>query len=382
VSSRWSYGPEGLREVPIPRRSGAELLPRWRDLQPILIRSAGVVGIVATVMGVVSSNAFRFEEGAQPPGRNDPPVDLAAATDGGAVIVAPPTESVSPPDPALSAATPAVSAAPAVSPTPAASAAESMPQAAAEASPTPVALATVDAMEAGRADPSVAPAADATGAQSAPANEASSAQPSSADPATSTHETAADPAAGAPSRVVAAAATSSEAPPPTTGASAVATLATVEPGRPADMSLADVPAGDPSDDAADGAPSPWVDEAANCLRDWVAADGTKSSAGHAPDCTATEKLIASVSSDQADLKDAATAHAEDFAATLPRIPLPRPDIVPDIKPDKPAKPARATRVSRASSDWPSAPPPNCAAGKHAKWRFTNRQTGAKEWYCR
>ena len=51
----------------------------------------------------------------------------------------------------------------------------------------------------------------------------------------------------------------------------------------------------------------------------------------------------------------------------------RPDVVPVIKP---------TRVARKSSDWPDAPPPDCAAGKRAKWRFVNRSSGTKEWYCR
>ena len=60
MSNRWSYGPEGLRERPGKRRSEAELLPTWRDLQPLLIRSAGVVGIVATILVVVSSDALRF----------------------------------------------------------------------------------------------------------------------------------------------------------------------------------------------------------------------------------------------------------------------------------------------------------------------------------
>ena len=36
------------------------LLPRWRDLQPLLLRSAGVVGLVATIMAVVSSDALHL----------------------------------------------------------------------------------------------------------------------------------------------------------------------------------------------------------------------------------------------------------------------------------------------------------------------------------
>src|SRR6266508_653382 len=83
VSSRWSYGPEGLRERPATRWSDADLLPRWRELQPILIRSAGVVGIVATIMAVVSSDGLRLCGGIPLMGRNDragdPPSDSSAS---------------------------------------------------------------------------------------------------------------------------------------------------------------------------------------------------------------------------------------------------------------------------------------------------------------
>jgi hypothetical protein len=33
-------------------------------------------------------------------------------------------------------------------------------------------------------------------------------------------------------------------------------------------------------------------------------------------------------------------------------------------------------------DWPDEPPPNCGAGKRAKWHFVDRKAGTKEWYCR
>jgi hypothetical protein len=58
---------------------------------------------------------------------------------------------------------------------------------------------------------------------------------------------------------------------------------------------------------------------------------------------------------------------------LPRIPAPRPDVVPVIKPP---------RVSRASSGSALGPPPNCPAGQRAKWRYVDRKTGTRAWYCR
>jgi hypothetical protein len=94
----------------------------------------------------------------------------------------------------------------------------------------------------------------------------------------------------------------------------------------------------------------------------------------AADCAATTELIASVADgDQSAIKEAAADLAESLAMLAPRIPSARPDVVPTI---------RKVRVARASSSWPDASPPNCGAGKHAKWRFTDRKAGTKEWYCR
>ena len=60
TSTRWSYGPDGLRERPVATWSDSRLLPRWSDLQPGLIRSAGVVGIIATIVAVASSDMLEL----------------------------------------------------------------------------------------------------------------------------------------------------------------------------------------------------------------------------------------------------------------------------------------------------------------------------------
>ena len=60
TSTRWSYGPDGLRERPVATWSDSRLLPRWSDLQPLLIRSAGVVGIIATIVAVASSDMLEL----------------------------------------------------------------------------------------------------------------------------------------------------------------------------------------------------------------------------------------------------------------------------------------------------------------------------------
>ena len=68
-------------------------------------------------------------------------------------------------------------------------------------------------------------------------------------------------------------------------------------------------------------------------------------------------------------------HAETVAALLPRVPMPRPEVVPEVKP-------APVRTRNRNSSWPSGPPPKCTAGQHAKWRFTDRKADTKEWYCR
>jgi hypothetical protein len=62
--------------------------------------------------------------------------------------------------------------------------------------------------------------------------------------------------------------------------------------------------------------------------------------------------------------------ATGFAA---RIPAPRPDPPPVVKP------TRASR--RGNSSWPGTPPPNCGK-KHAFWHYVDRKRDIKEWYCR
>jgi hypothetical protein len=59
--------------------------------------------------------------------------------------------------------------------------------------------------------------------------------------------------------------------------------------------------------------------------------------------------------------------------------LPRPEPPADFEPSNPHK---TVQVSNRNSSWPAEPPPNCAAGQRAKWRFVDRSAGTKEWYCR
>jgi hypothetical protein len=124
------------------------------------------------------------------------------------------------------------------------------------------------------------------------------------------------------------------------------------------------------DAPADGRSSIWP-ETATCPRDWVSNGTAPGTGGGCP--AATEIVASAATGDQSAIEEAAALRAASLQAMAPRIPVPRPDVVPVRKP---------VRVARASSGWPSAPPPNCAAGQHAKWRFVDRKSGSKEWYCR
>jgi hypothetical protein len=121
----------------------------------------------------------------------------------------------------------------------------------------------------------------------------------------------------------------------------------------------------------------WPEDAATCPRDWVEAEGGRDDGDAA--CVGIDALLTSVGADeQSTLEDAAAEEAT-VLASLPRVPLPRPEPPADFEPSTPHK---AVRVNSRNPSWPPDPPPNCGAGKHAKWRYVDRRTGSKEWYCR
>jgi hypothetical protein len=365
VSSRWSYGPEGLRERPATRWSDADLLPRWRELQPILIRSAGVVGIVATVMAVVSSDGLRFGGGIPLIGRNDRAGDASSESIGPAPIIAAASElngegSRQPVTPAptrvaavetLDPSAPgAVTPPPPITPpavaTTTSSAASAVHDLRTEKAPepAPVALASLRPAAQAKAEPDSAPAPAASPLAELRTNKM---QPSP----------------------------DSSAPLTTASVSARGNVSDNQPFSATFVAPATISAASPAvsvaADTNDGRSLIWPDGAATCPRDWV---GDAAKAASATDCAPTIELIASIADgDQSALEEAAAMRAESLAALAPRIPLPRPDVMPVVK---------RVRVSRASSNWPAAPPPNCGAGKHAKWRFTDHKAGSKEWYCR
>ncbi len=348
MSNRWSYGPEGLRERPA-RRWWDAVLPHWRDVQPLLIRSAGVVGIVATIMAVVSSDAWRLGGTVQTGGRNDPPAETAVAGDKPALILA----SVSPEQSVEPVAKPA------------------------GAPPSSAAIEAAAAEPAAPVEP-VAPIAPVAPIEVAAPELVASTEAEVAPPTAAVVQALSDLRTGrAPDPAAYA-----SAPLTTASVSAAATVVSAAEAAPspavpeirnsrAEVAATELRHSDPPPVATPAAPSAWVDGAKSCPRDWVAAGPV----GAAADCTATEVLVASAAGpEHSALEAAAAEEALKLAALAPRVPAPRPD------PPADAPKAQPVRLSRGSS-WPG-PPPNCPAGQHAKWHFVDRKAGTKEWYCR
>jgi hypothetical protein len=315
VSSRWSYGPEGLRERPATRWSEAELWPRWRELQPLLIRSAGVVGLVAIIMAVASSDAFRLGDG--------------ASTTGGAESSAPAPEPV--PTPIIAAASELESAG------------------AAEAATAPEQVVAAEEGESAPLSVEAPPAIVTAPAVPDLRSDEPAAQPAAVAMLSEPHPQPVAENSPAPMETVPIADLRTDRmpmPPHFTGASAPLTTASLS---ASEMALADEspqavaqpsaaePALATGTDAASGTetpapateqPSIWPQDAASCPRDWVATH-TASDAASGDRCSGTADLIASVADgDRSALQDAAAVRAESLAMLAPRIPLPRPEIVP------------------------------------------------------
>lgn len=367
VSTRWSYGPDGLRERPIEqRRAVVEYLPRWRELQPILLRSAGIVGLVATIMAVVSSDALHL--GGEPgslegDGALAVTVDTATyeppkvASAEGEIIAA----SRRPAEPEIQdLRTDAAPAPPATDPATTASVDAAAKETAPGGEGQVLAPAVADLRS--TVPEQALPAAEAPvrteeapvgGPLEPPVDEALLAEPPTASPeaATASPDIAAAPHQPAPSPVSASADAQEEI-----------ELASLE--------VTAAPAEDEASERFD-----WATGAEECLRDWLQAEQGSDGGSN---CTTTDVLIAAIEeNEQPALQEAATEQAELLALLAP-LPRPRPEPPADFKPSNP----HTTRVSsNRSSSWPSEPPPACP-GQHAKWRFVDRKAGTKEWYCR
>lgn len=402
MSTRWSYGPDGLRERPVKSWSDGIALPRWRDVQPLLIRSAGVVGIVATIMAVVASDAFR--EGEETAGEADATIASAAVNPAPTVIAAAELRPAAEPEPPLAqasegetvelAAVAADASDPAAPPPPVdAPRVEPAPAAA-----LPVAGTEIASLQAASDAPPPSPPDTAT--PMAPIAAAAPAAPDVAEslPLMDLRRGPASPEAATASPVTTASVLATyAAPAPAPTPPEPASLTAAGPAAAARVPIAELTVPDDASEtpaAAEAPPAGEVRSAVSavrgtevmpvvaaavesegCVRDWIAAEG-----GEEPgaDCVAIAALIPPVAEDAREALEAAAAEHAELLASLPRIPQARPEPPPDFKPEKP----RPQRVSARRSDWPADPPPNCGAGKHAKWRFVDRAANTKEWYCR
>ena len=314
------------------------LLPRWRDLQPLLLRSAGVVGLVATIMAVVSSDALHL--GAEEPAALAavepvaPPVVVPSAELNAALEAATPepvatAATASPPEPVTMEST----SAPA--PVALASAIEAAKPAPEPAPPAPIAVATVAITPEPASEPAAelqpdiadfaltAPApSDGPELVPEPVNVAAAEAPSLEEPVSP--EPAANPSATAaveqptsaapiePAAPVLAAELRSDETTPASPTSEVAATASAPAAREAMASLSpdtdDLPAAEISiaalrqSDAPAAATDPdrlaWPDGAATCPRDWVEPEEGSRAEDISADCMATAALFTPVAEDE------------------------------------------------------------------------------------
>ena len=280
ASGRWNYGADRRRERAARRWSEAELVPSWRELQPVLIRSAGVIGLAVTIMGVVVSDARRFGGDVALVNRSD--------------RAEYPASGEAPPAPPVATTGAMVDELHAEAAQPVQASKDRLPEAVPEANvvepPMPVAVVPVDDLQ---REAQAAPTGFA-----APVNTAS---------------------------VSASAGMLAGTPP-----GAAETVAAV---------FASTPVGAAEPAAAN--PSIWL-EGASCPRDWVAAGTSAGAAGCAAPAELVAALEEGAA--QPALKEAVIAHAESLALLAPRIPAPRPGAVTPAKPSRVTRASSGRRL--------------------------------------
>lgn len=410
---------------------------RLSEISPILLRSAGIAGIAAGIMVVVSSGIWRSEprtsEARAPAAEiairdvtEEPVIAPAIEAEGGALVIdsvaaagataepaperfaamappaapgaaaEPPAPVIVLPEPAPLAALPAPDEAqpaedPAIvvaepQPAPAVETAALAPEprrAEQHRAPRP----DVDPEALARARLALAVAAEAETAETEPpvretampaaaAPPAAAARPEPADSIPEPPALTAEPASAAPEVAAAVPTAEAEATEPDPAALARARQA---------VALA-VAATEPQGAGAEPQVRPLPQEAASTE---PATEGSSPFTEHAVECPrdwvagdqaeappGCQTIAALIPSDiEAEAEAALVAAAEEHAATMPRVPRARPDPGPD-----PIREQR-TRTARADSSWPAEPPPNCGS-RHARWRFVDEARTQKEWYCR
>ncbi len=299
-------------------------------MRPVLLKSAGIVGLAGAIMAVVSSNALFVDPGGPPRGPQSAAEEQQAEPSLTIVTVAPhASDSIDPAGPAGVVVAPQgtaeilIPAAPTLQPETTASVGPAEPDTP-PAPPQPVATAAAVA-EAPAAAPVIAPAAP--------------------EPAVAAADQLGEPLDEVDQAGQASVAATSEA--------------------------------------------AWPKDAVACPRDWVDVSDSDSPPSGVS-CDTIAQLIQSEDSAPPPLHKALSEDVLDIVALAPTIPIASPNgdqsetgaETQVSAPPKPAPrpeptPVRATR----RSDWPAEPPPDCGS-KHAYWHFVDRKTGKKEWYCK
>ena len=324
---RQSYSPnDSVRRASFGGAEYVSAWPRWSDLRPLLLRSAGIAGLAATVIAVITTQALQGKGGVRSNPQPQPPIIIGSdASDPIAALIATPeapieTASIAPQAEALSPATnEAILSDPDLI-APQIFIREALPPV------TPMPLAR-------EPEAAVAPA-----------------------PAVDALPPAPPPPVGEPELVAAAPSIIEDLPP-------VAPLVAA----PAQPPASDIVG---AGKAESEAPDIWAADSVECPRDWVAVSGSEDIRGALDGCETTVALLTPEGAATA-LADAASEQAEKLAA-MPRLPLPRPDPGPN--------PISQAAVAPRRADWPAEPPPNCAPF-HAYWRYADNYK-RKEWYCK
>jgi hypothetical protein len=338
VSIRPVYGSNGARGRPGYGQAAQEAAwPTWRDVRPVLLKSAGIVGLAGAIMAVVSSNALFVDPGG--PSRDRPKTAAEDLADPKPTVLASSLATSSAEDPVR-----VIVLQTTVSPLP------------------PVETPEPETTS------SVTPAASAP-AQLPPAETA---------PLT------ADAAMALPAETASVAADASVVPPAAAGPFVAPVAAETQAVASADP-IREQPVAPSTDESA---PAAWPQEAVACPRDWVAVPGADGQPATGAACDTIAALV-QTGGEAPPLRKVPSEDVLDLVAVAPTMPVPGPggDANADAtdtekaveQTPQPPQPA-PVRTSRRA-DWPSEPPPDCGA-LHAYWHFVDGHHGAKEWYCK
>ncbi len=341
-------------------------------MRPIILKSAGIVGLAGVIMAIVSSNALFVDPGGPPrASASQQGAAGSVATLGETIIV--PASGLSPApaeqsDASLESVPPTEVAArelavvEPVTPEPVTEPVVAAPLA--SGTVEPVARETTAVVIPAPAPPPTLTVEDNSAPAEPPAIETASVSAAPADPA----PVPLDPA---PRDVVV---RQPETTASVTPAAVTAAAADTVSGPPADQT-ADRPEGAAPEDAE----ALWPKDAVECPRDWVAS--LDDIAAEPDGC---ETIASLVRADETPILRKTLPEAVlDLVALAPPIPVPgakdASEDTAQAKPEEKPKPKPVKSARR--SDWPAGPPPDCG-GKHAYWHFVDRKTHTKEWYCR